>query len=86
MVDSPQRRSTESYGLGQSGYTAGRREGDPALERYIEARNRAYPRGLDEHVLAEGDDERWIGLGGSPWVPEVVSIDEQKAPVTQVRG
>jgi hypothetical protein len=75
MVDQTQRRSTEYYGLGQSGYTAGRREGDLALERYIEARNRAYPRGLDEHVLEHGDDERWIGRGGAPWVP----ADEQKS-------
>jgi hypothetical protein len=64
-----QRRSTESYGLGQSGYTAGRYAGDPALEREIEARNPSYPRDLDDQLLELGDDERWIGRGGSQWYP-----------------
>ena len=46
----PERRSTEYYGQGQSGYTAGRNEGDPALG--IEGRNIGFPKGTDEeHVL-----------------------------------
>ena len=61
-------RSTESYGLGQSGYTAGRAVEDPALN--LAARNISYPRGSDDHVLADGDDERWTGAGGERWVPE----------------
>jgi hypothetical protein len=77
MADRSQRRSTESYGLGQSGYTAGRREADPALERYLEVRNRGYPRGLDEDVPGQGEDDRWTGRGGSPWVPESVSTDDR---------
>ena len=60
-------RSTESYGLGQSGYTAGRLEGDPALG--IIGRNISYPAGADEHLLDAGDDERFIGVGGKSWVP-----------------
>jgi hypothetical protein len=84
MTDRSQCRSTESYGLGQSGYTAGRRECDPALERYVEVRNRGYPRGLDEHVLGQGDDERWIGRGGSQWAPECVSIDERESGEQQI--
>jgi len=63
-------RSTESYGLGQSGYTAGRREADPALARTIEVHNRSYPTRCDEHMLELGDDERWLGVGGSRWVPD----------------
>jgi len=63
-------RSTESYGLGQSGYTAGRRDADPALARTIEVRNRSYPARCDEHMLELGDDERWLGGGGSRWVPD----------------
>ena len=82
-IPPPDRRlleTTERYGLGQSGYTAGRREGEPALEREIEARNRGYPRGSDEHMLELGLDERWTARGGSRWYPEpsVETIDEQK--------
>ncbi|HEX5059646.1 MAG TPA: hypothetical protein VFV99_09820 [Kofleriaceae bacterium] len=63
-------RSTEYYGLGQSGYTAGRVEGDVALELELEGRNTSYPKGVDEeHVLELGDDERYWGAGGRPWIP-----------------
>jgi hypothetical protein len=72
-----QPRSTERYGLGQSGYTAGRRAGDPALEREIEARNPSYPRGLDDQLLELGDDDRWIGRGGSQWHPEPAIESQQ---------
>jgi hypothetical protein len=61
-------RETEHYGVGQSGYTAGRLEGDPALG--IDARNISYPKGADDRILERGDDERWIGAGGKPWVPQ----------------
>jgi len=70
METRPLQRSTEYYGLGQSGYTAGRIEGDVALELELEGRNISYPKGVDEeHVLELGDDERFRGLGGRQWVP-----------------
>jgi hypothetical protein len=59
--------ATRSHrGLGQSGYTAGRPEEDPALAREIEVRGRCYPRGADERILDLGLDERWTGRGGAP--------------------
>lgn len=61
-------RSTESYGLGQSGYTAGRREADPALG--IEALNLAYPRMSPEEPVDLGVDERFTGTGGLHWAPD----------------
>ena len=70
------RRSTEHYGLGQSGYTAGRREDDPSLN--IEARNQSYPRGFDEHKL-DGPDERWIGRGGAEWVSDPRAEEEKRS-------
>lgn len=73
-------RSTEYYGQGQSGYTAGRNEGDPSLG--IEGRNLAFPKGTDEeHILEEGDDERFIGAGGVPWAPEE-TFEPAPAPPT----
>lgn len=72
-------RSTESYGLGQSGYTAGRAVEDPALG--VTGRNISYPRGADEHLLDEGDDERFIGSGGRPWVPEQTEQDDDATDV-----
>jgi hypothetical protein len=69
------RRSTEYFGQGQSGYTAGRIEGDHALQ--IEARNAGFPPGLDEHVPELGLDERFVGLGSAPWAPD--PEDEQKS-------
>src|SRR5262245_47386857 len=68
------RHSTERYGLGQSGYTAGRVEGDRGLP--IEGRNASYPRTtdgnveLDEQPLGLGLDERFVGCGGRRWTPE----------------
>jgi len=61
-------RGIERYGLGQSGYTAGRVEGDRALG--LEGRNPSYPRGTDEHVLGLGLDDRFTGCGGPPWPPQ----------------
>lgn len=66
------RRSTESQGLGQSGYTAGRREGDPALEQNTETRGHHYPRGFDERMLEFGLDDRWTGRGGRPSSPDEI--------------
>jgi hypothetical protein len=65
---SDRRRSTEYFGQGQSGYTAGRLEGDHSLQ--IEARNASYPPGQDEHAPDLGTDERFVGLGSVPWIPE----------------
>jgi hypothetical protein len=71
---SDSRRSTEYFGQGQSGYTAGRVEDDHSLQ--IEARNVSYPYGADRHPPELGTDERFSGVGGAPWTPE--AEDEQK--------
>ena len=63
----PKQTSIESYGLGQSGYTAGRREGDPSLEQQIEDRNLSYD---DEPVVDLETDERFVGRGGRHWSPD----------------
>jgi hypothetical protein len=61
-------RSTEYIGVGQSGYNAGRREHDPALEREQQVHNPAYPRSVkdEEDPLRENldTDDRWVGRGG----------------------
>jgi hypothetical protein len=81
-------RSTEYYGLGQSGYTAGRTEGDHALELQLEERNLTSPRHLDpayvdpsavEPLSADlGDDERFTGSGGVPWAPDAMSVAHER--------
>jgi hypothetical protein len=76
-------RSTESYGLGQSGYTAGRREGDPALETTVDGRNCGCPPAIEERLFELWeDDERWLGRGCLMWYPTTPpaeqTIDEQK--------
>jgi hypothetical protein len=60
-------KSIEYGGLGQSGYTAGRREHDHALERELEAEYVGYPRGADEEMLKDelGTDDRFTGRGGA---------------------
>jgi hypothetical protein len=68
MQDQPKQRSIESYGLGQSGYTAGRIEGDRALG--IEARNLRSPRRAPPEADELGVDERWTGTGGIHWAPD----------------
>lgn len=68
MPEQPRQKSIEHYGLGQSGYTAGRIERDRALG--IEGRNVSYPKGTDEHAIEMADDERFSGAGGRPWAPE----------------
>lgn len=75
------RHSTEYYGQGQSGYTAGRNEGDPSLG--IDGRNIAFPKGTEvEQLLEEGNDERFIGAGGVPWAPDDVEFEPAPAPPT----
>jgi hypothetical protein len=62
----PPRQTIEYYGVGQSGYTAGRVEHDVALEREIQTRNATYPRTSEgeraQHELET--DDRWTGRGG----------------------
>lgn len=59
----PKRRSIESYGVGQSGYTAGRIEDDPSLG--LQVGNQEFPRSVDEdHAIDLGLDERFVGVGG----------------------
>jgi len=64
-------KSLDYRGVGQSGYTAGRVEHDPALERDVRTRNGTYPRGTDEEQLRREEldtDDRWTGRGGP--IPE----------------
>lgn len=70
MSGQPKQRSTEYYGLGQSGYTAGRVENDPALEAQLEDRNETYPSSADELPADGGDDDRFTGRGGRHWAPD----------------
>jgi hypothetical protein len=71
-------RSTENFGQGQSGYTAGRVAGDKSLQH--EARNQRAAKSSDQKTL-QGTDERFEGAGGLPWVPEEPAPDdEQKGP------
>jgi hypothetical protein len=72
------RRSTEYFGQGQSGYTAGRVEDDHALPLQLEARNVSYADGRDEHPPQLGTDERFTGTGGLPWVPEAHAPDDEQ--------
>jgi hypothetical protein len=65
MID----RSTEHYGLGQSGYTAGRIAGDRSLEEQLQTRNVSYPAGENHEGADLGDDDRFTGRGGRQWVP-----------------
>jgi hypothetical protein len=69
MPESPRKQSTEHYGLGQSGYTAGRVENDLSLELQIEDRNVSPPNRTGGAVDSIGDDDRFTGRGGRPWVP-----------------
>jgi len=63
-------RSTEYFGVGQSGYTAGR-VADTALEEQIEIRNLGDPRDGEElFAVDRGDDDRFTGRGGMPWALE----------------
>ena len=75
MQDRPRQRSIESFGLGQSGYTAGRIEGDHALG--TEGRNLRYPRTAAPDADARGVDERWTGTGGIHWAPDDQLPDDE---------
>lgn len=69
-MDRPKQRSTEHYGVGQSGYTAGRPEPDPALERELEALNVAVLDDEEEdHPTEGGLDDRFTGRGRRIWAP-----------------
>jgi hypothetical protein len=61
--DQPRSVSVDYRGLGQSGYTAGRREDDAALQRVLETQNVSYPRGVDadEAPPGLGTDDRFTG-------------------------
>lgn len=61
-------RRIESFGLGQSGYTAGRVETDPSLR--FEALNCAWPWGEEDRAVRIGLDERYTGTGGVHWYPQ----------------
>lgn len=63
MTEQPKQRSIEYYGLGQSGYTAGRVDGDPAIG--IDVCHLAYRNETDEHA-ADIDDDRFTGRGSVP--------------------
>jgi hypothetical protein len=54
-------RSVERGGVGQSGYTAGRQEGDAALDASVDTR-RVPPPGSGSDGL--GTDDRFTGRGG----------------------
>lgn len=54
-------RGTERSGQGQSGYGAGRYEGDRSMR--FEARNQGYPGSFEDRQ--RGGDERFAGRGGS---------------------
>ena len=54
--------SIERGGLGQSGYTAGRQEGDVALDDAIDTRYAAPPGSASDGL---GLDDRFTGRGGS---------------------
>lgn len=59
--DHRRRRPIEHSGVGQSGYTAGRRH-DPALDRSIETRHVAHGDAPPDDL---GVDDRFTGRGGS---------------------
>jgi hypothetical protein len=70
-------RSVERGGLGQSGYTAGRREGDVSLDDVIDTRSVAPP-GSSSGGL--GLDDRFTGRGGPVSDVEHDSPGEAAAP------
>jgi hypothetical protein len=63
----PKQRSTESHGLGQSGYTAGRHRDDEALQHELATDHVAVPASSDEDEQVRADlatDNRFTGRGG----------------------
>jgi hypothetical protein len=63
----PYPRPTERWGVGQSGYTAGRTR-DPALEREVQTLNVAYRKLAEDEALRDelDTDDRFTGRGGPP--------------------
>jgi hypothetical protein len=59
FMDREERERTDRYGVGQSGYAAGRTAPDPSLP--FEAQNQSY---AGAYADPEGDDERFTGRGG----------------------
>lgn len=55
----------ERYGMGQSGYAAGRYEGDRSLG--FESRNQGYPGSFEDRHRERGLDDRFSGRGGSAY-------------------
>ena len=78
QLPNDRQRSTEYFGQGQSGYTAGRVEDDHALPLQLASRNVSYADGRDEHPLQLGTDERFTGTGGLPWVSEEPAPDDEQ--------
>jgi hypothetical protein len=75
MSEQRKQRSTEHYGLGQSGYTAGRNEPDPSLA--FDDRNTSYLEPTNDASDELGEDERFKARGSRRWVPDE---SEQKTP------
>ncbi|HEX3757212.1 MAG TPA: hypothetical protein VHW23_00840 [Kofleriaceae bacterium] len=63
LAQPARRGSVERGGLGQSGYTAGRREGDTALDNTVDTRRIPPPASGSDGL---GTDERFTGRGGPP--------------------
>jgi hypothetical protein len=76
LAQSRQHGSAERGGLGQSGYTAGRREGDVALDAAIDTQYAAPP-GSGSGGL--GLDDRFTGRGGPVSEVEPEGHDETAA-------
>jgi hypothetical protein len=69
--------SIEQHGVGQSGYTAGRRQ-DAALDRGVDTRH--VEQG-DEPPNELGTDDRFTGRGGTVLKPKPVQKeDDERAP------
>lgn len=78
MSQRDKQQSTERHGVGQSGYTAGRVDPDPALERQIQDRNAAHPKDADPKDAQVGADDRFTGRGARPWAPAKPEAEDSK--------
>jgi hypothetical protein len=68
----PSQHDDDQYGQGQSGYSAGRFEGDTSSN--FQGRNQGYPTGYEDN--SRGGDERFAGRGGSAyWQPQPQHMD-----------
>jgi hypothetical protein len=68
----------ERYGMGQSGYAAGRYEGDRSLG--FESRNQGYPGSFEDRHRERGLDERFSGRGGSAYYERGYNPERYGAP------